>query len=48
MITTLISATDLTSARAEIEVNYFGTLNMCRAFAPVLQANGGGAIAKLI
>ena len=24
------------SARAEMEVNYFGTLAMCRAFAPVL------------
>jgi NAD(P)-dependent dehydrogenase (short-subunit alcohol dehydrogenase family) len=31
-------------ARAEMEANYFGTLSMCRAFAPVLKANGGGAI----
>ncbi|MBD2355486.1 SDR family oxidoreductase [Tolypothrix sp. FACHB-123] len=43
-----ISATDLTSARSEMEVNYFGTLNMCRAFAPVLQANGGGAIVNML
>jgi NAD(P)-dependent dehydrogenase (short-subunit alcohol dehydrogenase family) len=43
-----ISATDLASARAEMEVNYFGTLNMCRAFAPVLQANGGGAIVNML
>ncbi|PSN10446.1 short-chain dehydrogenase [filamentous cyanobacterium CCT1] len=39
----LISAPDLAAARAEMEVNYFGTLAMCRAFAPVLKANGGGA-----
>ncbi|MBW4540052.1 MAG: SDR family oxidoreductase [Myxacorys chilensis ATA2-1-KO14] len=43
-----ISATDLSSARAEIEVNYFGTLTMCRAFAPVLKANGGGAIVNML
>jgi NAD(P)-dependent dehydrogenase (short-subunit alcohol dehydrogenase family) len=27
-------------ARLEMETNYFGTLAMCRAFAPVLAANG--------
>lgn len=43
-----ISATDLSSARSEIEVNYFGTLAMCRAFAPVLRANGGGAIVNML
>ncbi|OKH31908.1 short-chain dehydrogenase [Calothrix sp. HK-06] len=43
-----ISATDLKSARAEIEVNYFGTLAMCRAFAPVLKRNGGGAIVNML
>jgi NAD(P)-dependent dehydrogenase (short-subunit alcohol dehydrogenase family) len=35
-------------ARAEIEINYFGTLRMCRAFAPVLKANGGGAIVNIL
>ncbi len=44
----LISAADLSSARAEMEVNYFGTLTMCRAFAPVLKANGGGAIVNML
>ena len=34
--------------RAEMEVNYFGTLSMCRAFAPVLAANGGGAIVNML
>ncbi len=27
-----------------MEVNFFGVLNMTRAFAPVLAANGGGAM----
>lgn len=43
-----ISATDLSSAKAEMEVNYFGTLAMCRAFAPVLKRNGGGAIVNML
>ena len=43
-----ISAPDLAAARAEINVNYFGTLQMCRAFAPILEANGGGAIINMI
>ena len=43
-----ISATDLSGARAEMEVNYFGTLAMCRAFAPALKRNGGGAIINML
>jgi NAD(P)-dependent dehydrogenase (short-subunit alcohol dehydrogenase family) len=39
---------NLDAARSEMEVNYFGTLNMCRAFAPVLIANGGGAIINML
>ncbi len=35
-------------ARLEMETNYFGTLNMCRAFAAVLGANGGGAIVNML
>jgi NAD(P)-dependent dehydrogenase (short-subunit alcohol dehydrogenase family) len=34
--------------RQELEVNLFGTLNMIRAFAPVLKNNGGGAIANML
>ncbi|OEV05942.1 SDR family oxidoreductase [Streptomyces oceani] len=30
--------------RLEMETNYFGTLRMVRAFAPVLGANGGGFV----
>ena len=33
--------TGMESAREEMEVNFFGTLAMCRAFAPVLAARGG-------
>jgi NAD(P)-dependent dehydrogenase (short-subunit alcohol dehydrogenase family) len=44
----LIAASDLSQARMEIEVNYFGTLMMCRAFAPVLKNNGGGAIVNMV
>jgi len=40
----VIQAADDTAARREIETNYFGVLSMMRAFAPVLAANGGGAI----
>jgi short-subunit dehydrogenase len=31
----------------EIEVNYFETLMMCRAFAPVLKQNGGGVVVNM-
>ncbi len=41
-------APDLSGARLEMETNYFGTLSMCRAFAPVLAANGGGAIINML
>src|SRR5215475_583125 len=45
---TFTSAPDLDAARAEMETNYFGTLRMCRAFAPVLAAAGGGAIVNML
>ena len=45
---TFINAPSLDAARAEMEVNYFGTLSMCRAFAPVLAGNGGGAIVNML
>jgi NAD(P)-dependent dehydrogenase (short-subunit alcohol dehydrogenase family) len=31
-----------------MESNYFGTLRMCRGFAPVLAADGGGAIVTML
>jgi short-subunit dehydrogenase len=44
----LVLAADPTMARQEMEVNYFGPLNMIRAFGPVLAANGGGAIVNVL
>jgi NAD(P)-dependent dehydrogenase (short-subunit alcohol dehydrogenase family) len=44
----LLAASDLVAARAEMETNYFGPLSMCRAFAPILAANGGGAIINML
>ncbi|WP_137174044.1 SDR family oxidoreductase [Massilia sp. HP4] len=35
-------------ARQELDTNLFGTLAMCRAFAPILGANGGGAIVNVL
>lgn len=46
--TPLIGAPSMDAARDEIAVNYLGTLAMCRAFAPVLAANGGGAIVNVL
>ncbi len=46
--TRLVRTDDPDAARREMEVNYFGTLNMTRAFAPVLGANGGGYIANVL
>jgi len=43
-----IAAPSLQAARAEMETNYFGTLAMCRAFAPVLKAHGGGALVNVV
>jgi NAD(P)-dependent dehydrogenase (short-subunit alcohol dehydrogenase family) len=43
-----VAAGDLAHARAEMETNYFGPLAMCRAFAPILKANGGGAIVNML
>lgn len=44
----LIAAESLEAARAEMEINYFGTLAVTRAFAPILGANGGGAIVNVL
>lgn len=44
----LVRASDPDAAEREMRVNYFGTLAMCRAFAPVLEAQGGGAIVNVL
>jgi len=38
---------DLEGVRADLDVNFWGTLSMVRAFAPVLAANGGGKIVNI-
>lgn len=45
---TLLSAPDMSFARQEIETNYLGPLAMIRAFAPILKANGGGAVINVL
>lgn len=35
------------AAREEMEVNFFGTLAMCRAFAPIMAHRGSGVIANV-
>ena len=39
---------DLDDIRLEMETHFFGTLRMVRAFAPILGANGGGAVVNLL
>ena len=45
---TLLGAPDMSAVRLEMETNFFGTLAMMRAFAPVLKANDGGAIVNVL
>lgn len=46
-VSPLIGTGSLEDARAQMETNYFGTLAMCQAFAPVLARNGGGALVNM-
>jgi NAD(P)-dependent dehydrogenase (short-subunit alcohol dehydrogenase family) len=41
-------AGDPADIRLEMETHFFGTLNMTRAFAPILAANGGGAVLNIL
>ena len=34
--------------RQEMETHYFGTLSVTRAFAPIIEANGGGSILNVL
>lgn len=45
---TLLNADDESSMRETMEVNFFGPMRMIRAFAPVLKANGGGAVVNVL
>jgi NAD(P)-dependent dehydrogenase (short-subunit alcohol dehydrogenase family) len=39
---------DLDQIRLEMETHFFGTLAMTRAFAPVIEANGGGTVLNIL
>lgn len=39
---------DMATIRREMDTYYFGTLSMVRAFAPILAANGGGAVVNVL
>jgi short-subunit dehydrogenase len=43
-----ISAPDMDDARREMEVNYFGTLSLTRAFAPVLAKSPESAVINML
>jgi NAD(P)-dependent dehydrogenase (short-subunit alcohol dehydrogenase family) len=45
--TAIIAAPDLRSSRQEMEVNFFGLMNMTRTFAPILKQNGGGVLVNI-
>lgn len=46
--TPLLDTNDEDGIRTELDVNFFGTLKMARAFAPILKANGGGGMANIL
>jgi NAD(P)-dependent dehydrogenase (short-subunit alcohol dehydrogenase family) len=46
--TAALAAPTMENARREMDTNYFGTLAMCRAFAPILKRNGGGALVNML
>jgi NAD(P)-dependent dehydrogenase (short-subunit alcohol dehydrogenase family) len=44
----LLGASSMKDIRAEMETDFFGTLAMTRAFAPILGRNGGGAMVNAL
>jgi len=44
----LLVTGDLADVRREMDTHFWGTLGTIRAFAPVLKANGGGAIVNVL
>lgn len=44
----LLGDESMAAARAELETNFFGPWALARAFAPVLKANGGGAMLNVL
>lgn len=46
--TQVIASSSREAGRMEMETNYFGTMAMSRAFAPILKKNGGGALVNVL
>ena len=44
----LLEAPNLSGFEGEMAVNVFGLARMCQAFAPIVEANGGGAIVNML
>jgi NAD(P)-dependent dehydrogenase (short-subunit alcohol dehydrogenase family) len=44
----VLAENSLENAKAEFETNVWGPMNLSKAFAPVLAANGGGAIVNVL
>lgn len=44
----LLSESGMAAARAQMETNFFGTLAVSSAFAPILKKNGGGALVNVV
>jgi len=44
----LMEAENLSGFEHEMAVNVFGLARMCQAFAPIIETNGGGAIANML
>jgi NAD(P)-dependent dehydrogenase (short-subunit alcohol dehydrogenase family) len=45
---TSVVSGDVADIRREMDTNFFGPLLMTQAFAPILKANGGGAIVNVV
>ncbi|MEU4547672.1 SDR family oxidoreductase [Nonomuraea dietziae] len=45
---TPLIVSDLEAVRLEMETNFFGPLAVTRAFAPVIEGNGGGAVFNVL
>jgi short-subunit dehydrogenase len=43
-----ILETPIETIHQQFDINFYGTLNMARAFVPVLEQNGGGAIVNVL
>jgi NAD(P)-dependent dehydrogenase (short-subunit alcohol dehydrogenase family) len=47
-LTSALAGNAAEAGRREMETNFFGTLAMSRAFAPILAGNGGGALVNVL